>query len=120
MVKMEIYSDPEDQQISKMNEASLLAYKVRKAGHRERLGFGKFKLSSGSGTKVFPPESKKIAFGTGSFFVPPLRCSNEALAAPNFFPSESLLSNGKKADVEPEDSAATNKLQRRQPPGGSA
>jgi hypothetical protein len=36
MVKMEIWSDPEDQQTSKMNEASLLAYRVRKARHEVR------------------------------------------------------------------------------------
>jgi hypothetical protein len=51
---MEIYSDPKDQQISKLNEASLMVYKIRKAGHNVRLGFGKFKSSSSDdgGAKV--------------------------------------------------------------------
>jgi hypothetical protein len=118
MVKMEICFDLEDQQTSKMNEASLLAYKVRKAWRGVCLAFGKFKSSSGGGTKVFVPESKKIVFDTGSFSAPLMRCSSEAPAALNSFPPESLFSNGKKADAE--KAVATSELQRRQPPGGSA
>jgi hypothetical protein len=43
MVKMEICSDSEDQQIFKLNEYSLIAYKIQKAGHGPHLGFEKFK-----------------------------------------------------------------------------
>jgi hypothetical protein len=102
MVKMEICSDPEDQQTSKMNEASLLAYKVRKAGRDVRLGFGKFKPSSIDDAKAFPPKSKKVVLGSDSPFVSPTQCSNEAPVALSLFPSESLLSSRKEADAEPE------------------
>jgi hypothetical protein len=119
MVKMEICFDLEDQQTSKMNEAFLLAYKVRKAGRGVCLGFGKFKPSSVGGAKAFPPKSKKVAFGSVSPSASPTRCSSEAPVASNPFPPENLLSSGKEVDAEPEDPAATSELQRRQPPGGS-
>jgi hypothetical protein len=103
-----------------MNKASLIVYRVRKVGRGVRLGFGKFKLRSSGGAKAFPPKSKKAAFDTGSFYVPPMRCSSEAPVAPSSFPPKNLLNSGKKADAELEDSAATNELQRQQHPGGSA
>jgi hypothetical protein len=66
MVKMEICSDSEDQQISKLNESSLIAYRIQKVGRDARLGFGKFESnkpsSSDSDAKVFPPTNKEISF----------------------------------------------------------
>jgi hypothetical protein len=110
MVKMEICSDPEDEQISKLNEASLITYKIRKAGRGMRLRFGKFKPSFGGGVKVFLPVSKENSFGTNGSSVSLALCSNKAPAAPNTLPSGSLLSNGKNADVALEDPATTNDL----------
>ncbi len=101
-----------------MNEASLLAYRVRKAGRNVR--FGKFKPSFGDGAKVFPPESKENKFGTDSFSILPMRCSSEALVASSSFPPKNLLSSRKKANATPEDSAVTSEVQRWQPPGGNA
>jgi hypothetical protein len=96
MVKMEIYFDLEDQ-ISKLNETSLIAYRIRKVGHGVRLGFGKFKSfkpssSGGVGAKAFPPASKEVSSATNGPFLPPAQGSCEALTAPSCLPLESSLS----------------------------
>jgi hypothetical protein len=69
MVKMEICFDSEDQQISKLSESSLIAYRIRKAGCDTRLKFGKFKsnkpsFGGGGSAKVFPPTSKEVPSAT--------------------------------------------------------
>jgi hypothetical protein len=43
MAKMKNHSEPEDSQISKLNEFFLVADRIRKAGRNSRQGFGKCK-----------------------------------------------------------------------------
>jgi hypothetical protein len=49
MTNMEICSEAEDLQASKLNEFVLVAHKVRKAGHGVRLGLSKNKLRPNGG-----------------------------------------------------------------------
>jgi hypothetical protein len=114
MVKMEICSDSEDQQISKLIESSLIAYRIRKAGRDERLGFKKFKsnkLSSGGddGAKTFPPTSKEVSLATNKSSDSPVQGSCEAPAAPSTLLPESLLSEkGKSIGQASADLVALN------------
>jgi hypothetical protein len=66
MVKMEICSESKDQQISKLNKISLVAYMIWKARRGARLGLSKFKcnklnLSSGNGARAPSPTSNEIS-----------------------------------------------------------
>jgi hypothetical protein len=85
-----------------------------------RLGFGKFKLSSGGGAKVFPPVSKENSFGTNGSSVFPVQCSNETPTTSNTLLPENLLSKGKNAEVALEDPVATSDLKRCRSPGRNA
>ncbi len=101
MVKMEICSKFEDQQISKLNEFSLVAYRIRKAGHDVRLGLGKFKCnklnpSSGHIAQVPFPTSNEISFITNESSDPLAQGSCEAPFAPSTSLPGSLLSKGGK------------------------
>jgi hypothetical protein len=122
MVKMEICSDPYDQHISKLNETSVIAYRIRKARCGVHSGFGKFKPRSGSGggAKVFLPVSKEVLFGTNGSFVLPVQCSSETLAAPSTLLLESLLSKGKNTNAALEDPVATSDSKSCRSPGKSA
>jgi hypothetical protein len=126
MVKMEICSDSEDQQISKLNESSLIAYKIQKAGRGARLRFGKFKNnkpSSGGGgsAKVFPLASKEVSSATNRSFDPPAQDSCEAPAASSTLLLENLLNEkGKNARQTPADPAALNKSEKCQSPSKEA
>jgi len=92
MVKMEICSDLEDQQISKLSESSLIAYRIRKVRRDARLGLRKFKSSKpssrgGDGTKFFLSASKEVSSVTNGSSEPPaqrlLRCSCRAELSPS-------------------------------------
>jgi hypothetical protein len=93
---MEICSNSEDQQISKLRESSLIAYRIRKARRGARLGLGKFKSSKpsfggGGGGKFFPPTSKEVLSGTNGSSKPPAQGSYNAPATPSFLLPEGLL-----------------------------
>jgi hypothetical protein len=108
-----------------MHEASLLAYRVRKASRSVCLGFGKPKPSpgdggGGGGAKTFPLGSKEISFDTNGPSVPSAHCSSAAPNAPRTFLSESLLSKGKYAAATSEDPAPTSALNRCQAPSTQA
>jgi len=126
MVKMEICSDSEDQQISKLSESSLIAYRIQKAGRGARLGLKKLKsskLSSGGGgdAKFFPPASKEISLATNGSSEPPAQGSCDALATPSSLLPESLLSKkGKIIGQALADPAALNELGRCQSPSKGA
>ncbi|CAK9878714.1 unnamed protein product [Sphagnum jensenii] len=73
MGKMETCSDLDEQQISKLNEYSLLALRIRKVGRGKRLGFGKFKcrkpnLGGNVGAKAHRPESTEVPSATNGSF----------------------------------------------------
>jgi hypothetical protein len=109
---MKICSDSEDQHISKLNESSLIAYRIRKAGRGVRLGFGKFKSNKpssggGVGAKVFRPASKEDSSATNGLFEPPSQDHCKVLLAPSSFLPESLLSKKRvNAGQAPTDLAA--------------
>jgi hypothetical protein len=66
MVKMNNHSDPEDLQISKLNEFFLVTDRIRKVGRSTRQGFSKFKSKpnpSGGGACL----SVSISSGTSPF-----------------------------------------------------
>jgi hypothetical protein len=73
MVKMKIYSESKDLQISKLNEFFLVADRIRKAGRgaRQGLGFGKFKSKTNpnsGGVQFFVLSSnEKAPLTNGSF-----------------------------------------------------
>jgi len=122
MATMEICSDPEDQQTSKMHETSLLAYRVRKVGRSVRLGFGKPKPSpgDGDGAKALLLGSKENSLIANGPFVLVAHGSSEACNAPITLFSRSLFSKGKQAAVVPEDPALTSALHRGQAPSTQA
>jgi len=115
MATMEICSDPEDQQTSKMHEASLLAYRVWKAGRSVRLGFENPKPSPGGGNAkallLGSKESSLVGNGPSALAT---HGSNEACNAPTTLLSESLLNKGKQAIAESEVPAPTSAFHRGQ------
>jgi hypothetical protein len=122
MVKMEICSDSEDQQISKLSESSMIAYRIRKAGCGARLGLGKFKSNKpssggGDGTKAFPPTSKEVSSAINGSSYPPAQGSCEAPATPSILLPESLLSKkGKNVRQTSADPATLSESERCQSP----
>ncbi|CAM6014430.1 unnamed protein product [Sphagnum balticum] len=126
MVKMEICSDSEDQQISKLSESSLIAYRIRKAGCCVRLGFGKFKsnksnFSGSGGAKAFPSASKEVSSATNGSYDLLVQGSCKALAASNILLPESLLSErGKNVGQALMDPAALSELEKCQSPSKDA
>jgi hypothetical protein len=93
MVKMEICSDSEDQQVSKLNESFLMAYRIQKVWRSARLGLGKFKCNksnpSGGGAKALPATSKEISSTTNGSFDLLAQSSCEAPSTPNTLLPES-------------------------------
>ncbi|CAM6062820.1 unnamed protein product [Sphagnum tenellum] len=88
MGKMEICSDLEDQQISKLNEYSLVALRIRKAGRGARLGFGKFKcrksnLGGNVGAKAHRPESTEPSSATNGSYEASAHDLRKSLPAPS-------------------------------------
>ncbi|CAK9253726.1 unnamed protein product [Sphagnum jensenii] len=88
MGKMEICSDLEDQQISKLNEYSLVALRIRKAGRGARLGFGKFKckkpnLGGNVGAKAHRPESTEAPSATNGSYEASSHDHRKSLPAPS-------------------------------------
>jgi hypothetical protein len=126
MVKMEISSDSEDQQISKLSETSLIAYRLWKAGRGVRLGFEKFKSNKpsskgGGSAKVFPPTSKEVSSATNESSDPPAQDSCEAPAAPSTLLLESLhIEKGKNTGQAPTNPAALSKSERCRSPSKEA
>ncbi len=126
MVKMEICSDSEDQQIFKLNEYSLIAYKIWKAGRDARLGFGKFKSkksipSDGAGAKAYRPASKEDSSATNGSSEPLAHDHHEALlvlSSPT--PKSSLRKQEVNAGLASADRAALNKSGRPQAPSKGA
>jgi hypothetical protein len=124
MVKMEICSDSEDQQISKLIESFLIVYRIWKVGRDERLGFRKFKSnkpSSSGGAKTFPPTSKEVSLATNESSDPPVQGSCETPAAPSTLLPESLFSKkGKSVRQTSTDPAALNESEKCQSPSKDA
>jgi len=120
MVKMEICSDSEDQQISKLNESSLIAYRIRKVGRGARLGFGKFKskklnFDGNVGAKDFRPANNEASSATNGSFEPPAHDHRGAFLAPSSLISESLLIKKEgDAGLAPTDPTAPSELGRSQ------
>jgi hypothetical protein len=118
MVKMEICFDSEDQQISKLSESSLIAYRIRKAGCDTRLKFGKFKsnkpsFGGGGSAKVFPPTSKEVPSATNGSSNLPTQDSCETPATSSTLLLESLLSKkGNNAGQAPTDPAALSESEK--------
>lgn len=119
---MEICSDPEDQQTSKMHKASLLAYRVRKAGRSVRLGFGNPKPSlGGSGdAKALLLGSKESSFVANGPSALAAHGSSKARNVLITLLSESLLNKGKQTIVAPEVPALTSAFHRGQAPSTQA
>jgi hypothetical protein len=71
MVKMNNHSEPEDFQISKLNEFFLVANRIQKAGRSARQGFGKLRRKSnpndGDARISEPTSSGKAPFTNGFF-----------------------------------------------------
>jgi hypothetical protein len=112
MGKMEICSDLEDQQISKLNEYSLVALRIRKAGRGARLGFGKFKcrkpnLGGIVGAKAHRPESTEAPPATNGSSEASAHDHRESLPAPSS-PSPESSANLREtiAGLAPTDPAA--------------
>lgn len=62
MAKMKNHSEPEDSQISKLNEFLFVADRIRKAGCSARQGFGKFKSKpnpNGGGARLSVPDQQR-------------------------------------------------------------
>jgi len=96
MVKMEICSDLEDQQISKLNEHSLIAYRIRKARCGARLWLGKFKCkkpnpSGDIGAKALRLGSKEASAATNGSFEPSMQDHRGTLWEPSSSSPESSL-----------------------------
>jgi hypothetical protein len=94
MVKMEICSNPEDRQISKLNEYTLIAYRIRKAG-RGVLRVRRIQTNPGGGVdaKTFLPANKEVSLATNGSFEPPSLDRCGALLAPSSPSPESSIRN---------------------------
>jgi len=106
-----------------MHEASLIAYRVQKAGRSACLGFGKPNPSPGGGgsaAKAFLLGSKEISLDTNGPSVRSAHCSSEAPNASFTLLSESLLSKRKYAAAASEDPTLTSALHECQAPSTQA
>jgi hypothetical protein len=105
-----------------MHKASLLAYRVRKAGRSVRLGFRNPKPSPGDGgsAKALLLGSKESSFVANGPSTLVAHGSSEARNAPITLLSESLLSKGKQATAAPEVPTPTSALHRGQAPSTQA
>jgi hypothetical protein len=114
MTMMEICSDQEDQQTSKMHEASLLVLRVWKAGSNVHLGFGKPNMSFGGddGPNTSLLGRKENSLDTNGPFALLARCPNEAPNAPSTLFPESRFSKRKYATAASKDPAPTSVLPR--------
>jgi hypothetical protein len=86
MVKMNIQPEPEDLQISKLNEFFLVADRIRKAGRKARHGFGKFKCKlnpSGGNARLSAPTSIEDTSHTNGSFAPPMQSFHAPLITPS-------------------------------------
>jgi hypothetical protein len=126
MVKMEICSNLEDQQISKLNEYSLVAYRIWKTGRDARLGFGKFKskklnLGGGVGAKALRPECKDVPSATNGSFEPSTHDHRGSLLAPSSStPESSLRIQETNADLASTNPTAPNESGNTQAPSKGA
>jgi hypothetical protein len=115
---MEICSESEDHQISKLNEFSLVAYKIWKARRGAWLGLSKFKgnklnPSGGSSARTAFPTSNKNSLTTDGSFDPPVQGSGEALSAPSSsFLGGSISKEGKIANQAPANSTILEDMTR--------
>jgi len=123
MVKMKNHSEPEDSQISKLNEFFLVADRIQKAGRILRQGFGKLKSnpnSNGGGARLFVPISSGISpFANGPLSLATLSVQSfrEAFLTLSVFPPENPLSKEEKKEIRaPEVPAAPSNLARCQAP----
>jgi hypothetical protein len=106
MVKMNNHSEPEDLQISKLNEFFFVADRIRKVGRSARQGFGKFKSTlnpSGAGARLFVLTSSKNApFANGSLIlvISLMQSSRETPPAQSDFPSGNLLTKEGRKEIQ--------------------
>jgi len=107
MVKMEICFDSKDQ-ISKLSDSSLIAYRIRKAGRGAfRVQRSKPNSGGGGGAQAFPPACKEISSVANGSFLPPAQGSCEAPTASSSLLPESLFSaEGKFIEPTSTDHAA--------------
>ncbi|CAK9868600.1 unnamed protein product [Sphagnum jensenii] len=123
MVKMEICSDSEDQ-ISKVSDSSLIAYRIRKAGRgmfRVQRKIAKSNPGGGSGAQALPPAHKEISSAANGSSLLPAQGSCEAPTTPSSLLPESLLSSeGKLVGLTSVDHAAPNESERGQFPSKDA
>jgi hypothetical protein len=120
MAMMDICSDPEDRHTSTMHEASLLAFRVRKARRNARLGLGNRNPSlggGGDGAKALSFESKEFSLAAKGSSVLLAHGPNEGTKETDILASERLLNKGKLASATLDDPAPTSALQRRQARG---
>ncbi len=123
MVKMNNHSEPEDLQISKLNEFFLVADRIRKAGCSAQQGFGKFKstpnLGGGGASLSVPTSSGNTPFANGSLTLvtPSVQSSRESPPAQSDFPSGNPLNkDGRKEIRAPEVPAVPSNPARCQAP----
>lgn len=121
MVKMEICSDSEDQ-ISKLSDTSLIAYRIRKAGCGAfRVWRNKPSFGGGGSAQALPPASKEITSAAHGSSPLPAQGSCEAPTAPSSLLPESLLSaEGKLVGPTPADHAAPSEAERGRSPSKDA
>jgi hypothetical protein len=106
MVKMNNHSEPEDLQISKLNEFFLVADRIRKAGRSTRQGFGKFKSkpnpSGGDARFAVSISSGNSPFADGSLtlITSSVQSSRETPPAQSNFLSGNLLSKEWKKEIQ--------------------
>ncbi len=119
MVKMNIQSEPENLQISKLNEFLLVADRIRKAGHSARRGFNKFKCKpnpNGDGAQLFAPTSTEGTSFTNGSFAPPVQSSHVFPIAPSVPPSGDPLSKEERNTIRTLEIPATLSRPTRCPP----
>ncbi|CAK9205216.1 unnamed protein product [Sphagnum troendelagicum] len=113
MVKMNNHSEPEDPQISKLNEFILVADRIQKAWRSVRQGFGKLKskpnLNGGDARLSVPTSNGNAPFANGplSLATPSVQSFQETPPAQSDFLLGNLLGKeGKKEIQAPEVLAA--------------
>ncbi|CAK9881913.1 unnamed protein product [Sphagnum jensenii] len=123
MVKMNNLSEPEDSQISKLNEFFLIANKIRKAGRNARQGFDKFKSRlnhGGGGARLSVSTSSGNApFANGSLTLvtPSVQSSREIPLVQSDFLSGNPLSKKVRKEIRaPEVPTTPSNLARCQAP----
>jgi hypothetical protein len=110
MVKMNIHSESEDPQISRLNEFFFVVNRIRKVGRNVRQGLGKFKSKpnpSGSGAWLPTPTSSEDLPSTNGSITPPVQRSHVTSSTPSSPLPGSLLSKEERSAIRtPEVSAA--------------